>query len=236
MAVDVQFDKRFAPAEATRGQFVPIDSSTINNYPTGDSEGLSRGRYAQLNYIVGSEPGALNIALSGGTVILPVSTVNISEPVRVENEPGDRLLVTTQEPLSTIITNQIIGVALCAGDIEFATVAVSNLAEISSIEINNFGDSLTNTTQVCSQTVAAQSSAVVNFSPTINFLEIYNRDTNDNVYVAYDASLTYAQINARGIPIEGEAYFSIDREISTLIVTNPDTASVDVSIFGHYRA
>lgn len=98
----VKFDKRFAVAEATRGQFVPIDNSTLIGYPSGDSVGLARGRYAQLNYIIGSEPGALNISLSGGTVILPVSTVNINEPLRVENEPGDRLDVTIQEPLSTV--------------------------------------------------------------------------------------------------------------------------------------
>jgi len=98
----VDFTKRFSPSEATRGQFVPIDSSSLVSYTTGDSTGLARGRYAELTYIIGSEPGALNISLSGGTVILPVSTVNINEPLRVENEPGDRLDVTIQEPLSTI--------------------------------------------------------------------------------------------------------------------------------------
>jgi hypothetical protein len=103
----VDFGERFSPAEATRGQFVPIDSSTLVGYPTGDSEGVSRGRYAELTYLVGSEPGALNIALSGGNVVLPVSSVNISEPVRIENEPGDRIDVTIQEPISAIVTNEV---------------------------------------------------------------------------------------------------------------------------------
>ena len=90
----VDFGERFSPAEATRGQFVPIDSSSLVGYPSGDSGGVARGRYAELSYIVGSEPGALNIALSGGNVILPVSSVNINEPLQIENEPGGSIAVT----------------------------------------------------------------------------------------------------------------------------------------------
>jgi len=74
---DVNFNQEFSPAEATRGSWAPIDGSTIS----GGIPSASRGKYSQLNYIVGSEPGALSLALSGGTVILPVSTVNITEPV-----------------------------------------------------------------------------------------------------------------------------------------------------------
>jgi hypothetical protein len=74
---DVKFDERFSPAEATRGSWVPLDSSTIaGGLPSG-----SRGRYAQLSYLVGSEPGALNLSLSGGDVILPVSSVSVTEIV-----------------------------------------------------------------------------------------------------------------------------------------------------------
>lgn len=98
----VNFRQRFSPSEATRGMYAPINTSTLNQYTTGDSVGVSRGRYATLNYIIGSEPGALNIALSGGTVILPVSTVNINEPLSVENVAGGRLDVTTQTSISTI--------------------------------------------------------------------------------------------------------------------------------------
>ena len=102
---DVQFNKRFSPAEATRGQFVPIDTSTLTGYPTGDSQGLARGRYAQLNYIVGSEAGALNIALSGGTVILPVSTVNITTPVdTIEQLPDRTEYVSVAVPATAVGT------------------------------------------------------------------------------------------------------------------------------------
>ena len=90
---DAQFNREFSPAEATRGSWVPLDSSTITDLPSS-----SRGRYAQLSYIMGSEPGSLSVALSGGTVILPVSTVNITEPVQVENYPGDALDVTVTVP------------------------------------------------------------------------------------------------------------------------------------------
>ncbi len=94
---DAQFDKRFSPAEATRGSWVPLDPTTIS----GGIPSASRGKYAQCAYIVGSEPGALSISLSGGNVILPVSSVNIDEPVRIENEPGQDFIVTQNFPDTT---------------------------------------------------------------------------------------------------------------------------------------
>ena len=95
---DVDFFQKFSPAESTRGSWAPIMGSTLS----GGLPSASRGRYAQLSYIVGSEPGALSLALSGGNIILPVSSVNISEPVRIENEPGDRLNVTIQNPICSV--------------------------------------------------------------------------------------------------------------------------------------
>ena len=91
---DVKFDQTYSPAEATRGSWAPIDGSTISLSPS------SRGRYAQLNYIVGAEEGALSLSLSGSTVVLPVSTINIDEPLRIENEPGDTIAVTKEVPNS----------------------------------------------------------------------------------------------------------------------------------------
>lgn len=137
MSATVKFNQRFSPAEATRGQFVPIDTTTLINYPpTG-----SRGRYANLSYIVGSEAGALNIALSGGTVILPVSTVNINEPLRVENEPGTRLLVTVQEPLSTIsllpnITNRYSQTISSSASADISFVPTVDFVEINNLTVN----------------------------------------------------------------------------------------------------
>ena len=106
---NVKFHERFSPAEATRGQYVPIDTSTLSDYPISGS----RGRYTQLNYIVGSEPGALSLALSGGNVILPVSAVNIEEPLQIENTPGQLFTVSQNLPDSvyvesvTLTANQI---------------------------------------------------------------------------------------------------------------------------------
>jgi hypothetical protein len=99
---DVDFNERYAPAEATRGSWAPIDESTLSEYPSGDGVGKARGRYAQLTYLVGSEPGALQLSLSGSNVILPVSSVNIDEPVRIENEPGDTIDVTLTNQITTV--------------------------------------------------------------------------------------------------------------------------------------
>ena len=98
----VDFGRRIVPAEATRGSWGPLDSSTITGYPTGDSEGAARGKYAQLTYIMGSEPGSLSLALSGGNVILPVSSVNINEPLSVENQVGVDFVVTQKIPDTTV--------------------------------------------------------------------------------------------------------------------------------------
>lgn len=122
---DVNFHERFSPAEATRGSWVPIDTDTLSDYPlTG-----SRGRYTQLNYIVGSEPGALSLALSGGNVILPVSTVSITEPLAIENYPGQDLVVTQNLPDTTEYTSATIA-ATSVSPITFAqnvqTVEVFN--------------------------------------------------------------------------------------------------------------
>jgi len=75
---NILLNQRFSPAESLRGDHAPIDMSTIGTYVSGDSEGVSRGRYAQLSYIVGSESGAININVSG-------VTLNIDEPVTVDH-------------------------------------------------------------------------------------------------------------------------------------------------------
>ena len=96
MSLTPKWDKSFSPSEATRGSWTPLDTSSSTEYPSS-----GRGKYAQLNYIVGSEPGALNLALSGGNVILPVSSVNINEPLEIMNSPGLDFVVTSQQTLST---------------------------------------------------------------------------------------------------------------------------------------
>ena len=105
---NVDFNKLYSPAECTRGSWVPIDSSTIS----GGLPSASRGRYAQLNYIIGSEPGALSLALSGGNVILPVSSVNINEPLSIENTVGQDFVVTQNLPDTT--TYSSISVPICS--------------------------------------------------------------------------------------------------------------------------
>ena len=52
---NIVLNQRFAPAEAVRGDHAPINMTSMTGYVTGDSEGVSRGRYAVLTYQVGSE-------------------------------------------------------------------------------------------------------------------------------------------------------------------------------------
>ena len=51
--MNINLNESYPTAEAERGKFAVIDSSTITDYPSG-----GRGRYAVLTYSVGSEAGS----------------------------------------------------------------------------------------------------------------------------------------------------------------------------------
>lgn len=254
---DVQFDKRFAPAEATRGSWVPIDGSTIS----GGIPSASRGKYAQLNYIVGSEPGSLSLALSGGNVILPVSAVYINQPLEVINDGGTTLDISTIVPISAYIANETINVNICAGDIELSSISVTNLDQISSVAVNNLNelssvvitnlDQLTsiainnvvssfevrpNTTIKQSVTIPPLSVSAINFSPSVVIVEVFNTDLNIPIYIDFvDSGL--AAVSAEGLPLLAESFYSVDRETSQMWIGNADASnSIDVRVIGHYRS
>jgi len=125
----VDFTRTYSPAECTRGSWAPIDSSTLVGLPSA-----SRGRYTQLNYIIGSEPGALSLALSGGNVILPVSSVNIDEPLQIENDPLQDFVVTENYKDTTVYSSIVVPAT---------SVATVNFApSITLLEIFNTNDTL----------------------------------------------------------------------------------------------
>jgi len=125
--MDPNFSQTYAPAEAERGKFVPIDSSTITGYASA-----GRGKYAVLTYIAGSDAGAINLNLSG--VTMTVSALNIDEPVTID---------TVQYPVTTFAmvpnTTYIAGSSLTnwsSGVFAFAT-------KVTLIEIFNNDDTNT---------------------------------------------------------------------------------------------
>ena len=151
---NVQFDRTFAPAEAERGKFAPIDMSTLSPAYTG------RGRYAVLTYQVNSTP----ISLSGD--------ISVAESI-----PDTTLYESIEIPSATPI-------------------------------------------------------ATINFSPDITLLEIYNNDNMEPIYLSFNNN----NVSAAGLPVTAGSFYSIDRIIPTIYISNPSNTNVDVRIIGHYKA
>ena len=72
--MNILWNKSFCPGEATRGQYSPIDLSTLTPTYSG------RGRYAVLTYQIGSEsntPSSANYSIE----IFPNTTYNMSSSI-----------------------------------------------------------------------------------------------------------------------------------------------------------
>ncbi len=211
----VQFDKSFAPSEATRGQWVPLDMTTLSPSYSG------RGKYAVLTYNIGSE-------LLSAVITEPISLKGVisADLIEVDNiwftNPISAIIVNTTVPISAII--QSIAVPISA-------IIQSVAVPVSTISVN------LNLTQVKSQTISDATSAVIDFSPPVDFVEILNNETSATriIQLDFNTGLTFADILTAGLPIEPGTYYSIERRVPTLILTNNSGNSVDVRVFGHYR-
>lgn len=94
MPINVKWDEAYAPAEATRGSWVPLDMSTVSAYPVS----AGRGRYAQLVYDVGGAG-----SLAGGTVsAIIIEPVTINGVISADIIEVENIWFTT--PLSSHIT------------------------------------------------------------------------------------------------------------------------------------
>jgi hypothetical protein len=209
MAGKVNFTERFSPAEATRGQFAPIDTSTLEDYAVSGS----RGRYANLTYLIGSEPGALNLSLSGSTVILPVSTVNINEPLSIENHPGQDLEVSARGSFPVITDSGTV-------------LAVSG----------TITTTIPDTTVYKSTSVAPTSVENILFDPVVDQVEVYNNDSLQKIYLSFESG-TINTLSATALPLQSESYYTIDRTTSNVYIVNVDPSNaIDVRIIGHRKA
>jgi len=74
----------------------------------------------------------------------------------------------------------------------------------------------------------------INFNPSISFLEVFNNDNSNKVYIRFYSTTSVSAISAIGLPILAQSYYSIERDITTLTVGTNLTAT-DIRVFGHYR-
>jgi hypothetical protein len=83
MSIEVNFASGYAPAEAERGKFVVIDSSTLTGLPSS-----SRGRYALLTYDINATSATNTVNLLPNTTLENVLTLtNASSSTLIFSPP-----------------------------------------------------------------------------------------------------------------------------------------------------
>lgn len=136
-----------------------------------------------------------------------------------------------QPPLSAVIVspitlNGVISADLIEVDNLWFTTPVS--AHVTHVDLSN---AIINNSQV----IVAGTSAVVVFSPVVQYIEIYNKNSNDTLQLSYDVTDTFNDVVVWGLPIEGETYYAMERDVTSLILTNNTSNPISATIFGHYR-
>lgn len=72
----------------------------------------------------------------------------------------------------------------------------------------------------------------ITFNPAATFVEIFNNDASNKMYISYETLSTVATLTARGLPINAQGYYSIEKTVSNLVVGSNISVS-DARIFGH---
>lgn len=91
----------------------------------------------------------------------------------------------------------------------------------------------TGTNSICVSTMSFSNTlSSITFNPPAVFLEIYNGDSSNKMYISYETLSTVASLTARGLPINAQGYYSIEKVVSNLVVGSNVSVS-DARVFGH---
>jgi len=211
----VKWDQSFSPAEASRGSWIPIDSSTLTELPS-----TSRGRYAQITYNIGSDPGSPG-AVSGNPSFVSIvddtgAAATITEDIAAPGGLVNALNVRIAESVTTLSALSI------------DATGISGLAIQASVKYPD-------TTIYESVSIAPTSISTIDFGRPMLDVEFYNTDPSLSVYVGFN-SVSLATLSAEALPLTPESYYSIAREGRRAYIGNVDASnSVDVRVIGHYR-
>lgn len=78
--------------------------------------------------------------------------------------------------------------------------------------------------------------SAVTFSPASYFIEVYNNDDNQKVFVSFSPTTsTYAEISSRGMVVRPDSYYSITRATSSMFIGASGSGGGDVRVVSHYR-
>jgi hypothetical protein len=248
------FCKSYPISDAERGKFVVLDPTTLPGYCSADAAGFTaRGRYALLTYLMGqagtlsaviTEPVALQGVISAD--LIQIENVNVSSlisaacynPLDLGLPAQIRPIYVTVSGIEDPITVSTIQNVVTAKLIDTVINVSSEPIEYIQTIVNPVTTValLGNTTQVMSQTIANGDSAIITFTPPVEFVELLNMTPNKDVYFGYDTGVSFAALTSTGLLIAGEAYYSIERTISDLVIGNPTDTNVDLRVYGHYRS
>ena len=212
MSTSAIISAAYTPAEAERGKFAVIDSDYLQTlgYPvTG-----GYGRYAIFTYQVNSS----DLILSGGNVT--VSSVQITNDVIIDKILTPITVSAIEIPVSATIVNtpQISAI--------IDPVVVSSITSPISISLP------TTATLICSVNLTVNTSAVFSFNPIVTLIEIYNNSAN-KIYFQYTNNGTFADITSRGMIIDGESFYGIEKNVDSLTIAS--ISGSDIRIFAHRR-
>lgn len=175
----------------------------VVNPSTLSAMGLT-GSYGRYAVLTYNVAPAAVINFSGTTVNVDVCAIDVSN--------WDALIAETytDQPLS-------------------ANVSVQNWPAV--IDAHIVG---TNSVAVCVLNFS-NSVSTITFDPTATFLEIFNNDESNKIYVSYERPLITSinTLSARGLPINSEGYYSIEKTIHQFVVGA--ISASDIRIFGHSR-
>jgi hypothetical protein len=209
---DVIWDQAYPIAEAERSKFVPIDTSTLTNYPSS-----GRGKHAVITYNMGSDPGAPGASSSNPSFVSLVDTDG--EPVTISENVGgtgvNAINVRIAESVTTLSAFQIDATGVSGLDIQ------------ASIKYPD-------TTVYQSVTVPANTLSTITFPRQMLVVETFNNSQDNTLYIGFN-STTLAVLSSTGLPIQPESFYSIDRMTTNIYLGNASSSPIDARVIGHYR-
>lgn len=174
----------------------------------------------------------------------------VLDPLTIPNYPatytdsytGSAIPTNGKVAILTYETNPS-NLILSSGNVTVSSVIVTNPLTIGTINDTITVDTIqstistmemlpTTTALICSVTLTTNTSSSFTFNPVITLLEIYNNSSN-KIYFNYNGGTTFNDVINKGMVIDGDSYYAIEKNVSGLVVAS--VSGADVRIFGHRR-
>ena len=131
MSMTPKWNERFSPAAATRGSWVPLDMSTVTEYPSS-----GEGRYAQIVYDV----GGTGLSASNPTYVNVVNPITLNGVISADLIEVENLWFTSPVSASIVLSNTSVVESITLIPITSSVITFS--PKIETLEVfNNTGSS-----------------------------------------------------------------------------------------------